>query len=142
MPRKFPIAYFLIVGWALLLSYRIATQPDAGAQQWIIGILYLIFSVALAILLLVRAVRYVRDRARAKREGEPFLTVSFIMRFLIVGWLMSILFRFATFGEAPVVVSAGPFWAFSLGLIAFYIRQRFRRGRGGPPRASSVGSSG
>lgn len=114
----------------ILAVIEVAAYPEtsAGLLAWIHELLYLAFTVALVVVLLVRAVGYARDRFRVRRAGGQFFTARFIKWFLIVGWVFAVLFRFATFGDdIPVAVSVGPFWLFSIGLIVFFVGRRLRR---------------
>jgi uncharacterized membrane protein YhaH (DUF805 family) len=131
--------YVVLGGWLLLAAIRfVPSYPESGAWNWILGILYLVFTLALVALLIAHAVAYARRRAEIKRSGGRFFTARFVKWFLVVGWLLSALYRLATIYDLPNAASGAPLWLFSVGLLGYFVYWLTHRSRSDPGRQGNT----
>jgi hypothetical protein len=120
---KRPEVYLALgLAWLGVAVYQDLADPR-GTGDWISVIMLCLLSLVIVGLILIRGIAYLRSRIEARKQGDHLFTRVFVKRFLIAGWLASLLYRIAL-NDVASTLSAVAFWSFTVGLICFWIWSR------------------
>lgn len=123
--------YFIPIGWLLTATCRIVIGNQHGdLAAWLTYIVFLSFSIALVALAFIEGIHLFRRRRQALRSGGPLLDTQQVRRGIVAGWLASIFFRIATWGQ-PVTsaewVSIALLGLFTVAVIVFFFWQEMQQ---------------